>query len=220
MLNKIRNRQGFTLIELLIVVAIIGILAAVAIPQFAAYRIKGFNSAASADTRNLKTAEEGLFADNQTYGVSIVVPAGGALIPTPVPVASGPAAGFTVGPQVAATATILGAYITGPDNAGRGVAIGYSLSNNVHAQANSVNPVAPAVTSGGYLAVAKHLQGDTAYATESLGTSYFACTNDAFVRVAGAGGATVPALPAAYTNPVLANTVACGGAPVLNWTQK
>lgn len=67
MLNKIRNRKGFTLIELLIVVAIIGILAAVAIPQFSAYRIKGFNSAAVSDLRNFKTQMESGFADNQVY---------------------------------------------------------------------------------------------------------------------------------------------------------
>jgi len=67
MLNRIRNRKGFTLIELLIVVAIIGILAAVAIPQFAAYRMRGYNSAATSDLRNFKTSLEGFFADNQKY---------------------------------------------------------------------------------------------------------------------------------------------------------
>ena len=67
MLNKIRNRKGFTLIELLIVVAIIGILAAVAIPQFSAYRIKGFNSAATSDLRNFKTQMESAYADTQAY---------------------------------------------------------------------------------------------------------------------------------------------------------
>ena len=59
--------KGFTLIELLVVVAIIGILAAVAIPQFSVYRIKGFNSAAMSDVRNLKTQIESLYADNQAY---------------------------------------------------------------------------------------------------------------------------------------------------------
>ena len=67
MLNKLRSRKGFTLIELLIVVAIIGILAAVAIPQFSAYRTKGFNSAATSDLRNFKTQMESAYADNQSY---------------------------------------------------------------------------------------------------------------------------------------------------------
>jgi type IV pilus assembly protein PilA len=67
MLNKFRSRKGFTLIELLIVVAIIGILAAVAIPQFSAYRIKGFNSASLSDLRNFKTQMESAFADQQAY---------------------------------------------------------------------------------------------------------------------------------------------------------
>lgn len=67
MLNMIRNRKGFTLIELLIVVAIIGILAAIAIPQFSQYRQKGYNSAATSDLKNSKTALEAYFADNQKY---------------------------------------------------------------------------------------------------------------------------------------------------------
>jgi len=60
-------QRGFTLIELMIVVAIIGILAAIAIPQFAEYRVRAFNSTALADLRNIMTAEEAYYADNQTY---------------------------------------------------------------------------------------------------------------------------------------------------------
>ena len=67
MLSKLRNRKGFTLIELLIVVAIIGILAAIAIPQFAAYRARGYNSAATSDLKNIKTNLEAFFTDNQRY---------------------------------------------------------------------------------------------------------------------------------------------------------
>ena len=61
------NEKGFTLIELMIVIAIIGILAAIAIPQFSAYRTRSFNSAAQADLRNAATAQEAYFVDNQTY---------------------------------------------------------------------------------------------------------------------------------------------------------
>ncbi len=67
MLQKLGSKKGFTLIELLIVVAIIGILAAIAIPQFAAYRQKGYNSAATSDLKNAKTTFEAYFADNQFY---------------------------------------------------------------------------------------------------------------------------------------------------------
>nr|WP_320050588.1 prepilin-type N-terminal cleavage/methylation domain-containing protein [uncultured Desulfuromonas sp.] len=70
MLNKFRlngKEKGFTLIELLIVVAIIGILAAIAIPQFAAYRERAFNSAAQSDLRNFKTAMEADYSDNVEY---------------------------------------------------------------------------------------------------------------------------------------------------------
>jgi type IV pilus assembly protein PilA len=58
---------GFTLIELLIVVAIIGILAAVAIPQFSLYRAKAYNMAAQSDLRNIKTVMESYHYDYSSY---------------------------------------------------------------------------------------------------------------------------------------------------------
>ena len=62
-----RNRKGFTLIELLIVVVIIGILAAIAIPKFASTKEKAYLASMKSDLRNGATAEEGYFADNQVY---------------------------------------------------------------------------------------------------------------------------------------------------------
>lgn len=67
MFKALRSSKGFTLIELLIVVAIIGILAAIAIPQFAAYRAKAYNSSANSDLKNLKTGMEAYMADMQEY---------------------------------------------------------------------------------------------------------------------------------------------------------
>ena len=63
-----RNRAGFTLIELLIVVGIIGILAAVAIPKFAATKDKAKLASVKTDVRNVETAEEAYFSDFATNG--------------------------------------------------------------------------------------------------------------------------------------------------------
>jgi prepilin-type N-terminal cleavage/methylation domain-containing protein len=62
-----RNRKGFTLIELLIVVVIIGILAAIAIPKFANTKEKAYYTAMKSDLRNLMTAEEAYFSDSSKY---------------------------------------------------------------------------------------------------------------------------------------------------------
>src|SRR3712207_54644 len=63
----LRTRKGFTLIELLIVVVIIGILAAIAIPKFASTKEKAYVTAMKSDLRNLMTAQESYFSDYGDY---------------------------------------------------------------------------------------------------------------------------------------------------------
>ena len=80
MRRSIDRQKGFTLIELMIVVAIIGILAAIAIPNFMAYQKKAIQSEAKQELGNIRTLEATYNADNTSYGslssIGWVVPTG------------------------------------------------------------------------------------------------------------------------------------------------
>jgi len=76
-------RKGFTLIELLIVIVIISILAAIAIPKFSSTKEKAYVSKMIADLRNIATAQEAYLIDNLIYYAGVVP--GGGLIYGPSP---------------------------------------------------------------------------------------------------------------------------------------
>jgi type IV pilus assembly protein PilA len=67
LIETLRQSKGFTLIELLLVIGIMGVLAAIAIQQYALYRQRSFDAIAQADLRNAGTAEEAIYIRAGTY---------------------------------------------------------------------------------------------------------------------------------------------------------
>ncbi len=94
-MRKFRNNKGFTLIELMIVVAIIGILAAIAIPNFIRYQLKSKTAESRTNIGGIKTSQESFRATEDFYAnIAVQVPAGA---PSPAKQAWGEAIGACTG---------------------------------------------------------------------------------------------------------------------------
>ena len=173
MINKLRanNEKGFTLIELMIVIAIIGILAAIAVPQFSAYRIRAYNTSAISDIKNLQISEATFMGDWQTFGRSeeAAVPGNGG---------TGPGA-LLIGPADLTNAIITGSVSgSGSDSEDipRGMNIG--LGNQVRLVATTD------VSGSNFTAIAKHEKGNATYGVDSDITAlYQDLTTPAFSTV-------------------------------------
>ena len=216
MIQKLRNdKKGFTLIELMIVIAIIGILAAIAVPQFMSYRLRSYNTAAKAIAHNLKADEGNLNAELGVYGHTEAAAALLTAADAGVAVAdtfTTPALRVTA---IGGAAPTPGARLAGTTSDGlRQLSIGISLGNNMCALASDANNASDDST---FHVFARHYKGDTAYAIDNdVENMLLSVSNPAWPNTAGLGATSIAAaLPQADD----IDTAAGGGAPTANWSR-
>ena len=199
---KLKGQKGFTLIELMIVVAIIGILAAIAIPNFLQYQMKSRQSEAKTNLQAIKTSEVSFQAERGCYvGIATELgqPLVGAAKPAPwpwnigtPPTAPGALWCQAVGGVFAGTFNDIGFKATGNVNYLYGVdAVTYLANNGVYTTATSCAPYAAAAMTAAsgaagntnFIAVAKsNLDGDPAISTWNATVDHGAndCTTGVF----------------------------------------
>ncbi len=205
-----KDEKGFTLIELMIVIAIIGILAAIAVPQFMAYRTRAYNSAARAVAGNLKADEANINAENDWYGHTEAAPAN-TIAATAAQAAADSNANIAL--AIAATDTVAGARLSCTNTtSGKDYAIGTALGSNMIADVR----VDDAVAGDSYVIHTRHFKGDTAYGIDSDVEGSLFTVSNANLFPDNNGLIATPVAPTAATDDF---TGAPGnGAPTAIWT--